>query len=233
MGFPNMFSYDRYGQGLTEDRDPNDRSKEEGHHGHDVEDVVKDLHQIILVLTEEILEMPAENLHVLFVANSIGCAIARLYAQIYPGTITALLLLDSIMANSNFDFWPDPDSEKFREDELPEDVSVEVLKEQRAKFKALFGLDVKNKEGLDRRNLAKLLPQADGPKLIGPDGKGPWITVVGHDFETFAQESLKVCLSRFQYRISIEQGVLEYGYTLISIDAVFEPNLACIQPRTC
>lgn len=227
-----MFSYDRYGQGLTEDRDPNDRGKEEGH-GHDVEDVVKDLHQIILVFTQEILKLPAETLHVLFVANSIGCAIARLYAQIYPRTITALLLLDSIMANSNFDFWPDPDSENFRKDELPEDISVGVLKEQRARFKAIFGLHVKNKEGLDRSNLAKLLPQADGPKLIGPDGKGPWITVVGHDFETFAQESLKVSLSQFQHHILIEQGVLEYGYTLISIDAVFKPNLACIQPRTC
>ena len=190
-GFPHMLAYDRYGQGLTEDRDPQDRGREEGH-GHDVADAVNDLHQIILEITKNILPIPLKSLQVIFVANSIGCAIARLYAQTYPGTVAALLMLDSIMANSNFDLWPDPDFSDFREGDLPADVSVDLLREQRAKFLAIFGPQVANREGLSRRNLAQLLPDSDGPKLVGPDGKGPLLTVAGHDFETFAQESLRV-----------------------------------------
>lgn len=191
IGFPYLLAYDRYGQGLTENHDPQDRGREEGH-GHDVADAAKDLHQIIIQITEGKTTTSLENLQLVFVANSIGCAIARLYAQMYPGTVTALLLLDSMMANSNFDFWPNPDSEGFREDDLPEDVSLDVLRQQRAKFLSIFSPQITNREGLSRRNLAKLLPESDEPKLVGPDGKGPWITVVGHDFETFAQESLRV-----------------------------------------
>jgi hypothetical protein len=53
----------------------------------------------------------------------------------------------------------------------------------------MFDLKVKNPEGLDRSNSAVLLPHADAPKLVGVDGKGPELTVVGHDPETFAEMS--------------------------------------------
>lgn len=190
-GFPSMLAYDRYGQGLSEDRDPQDRGREKGH-GHDVADAVVDLHQLITQIAQERLHSSLEQLQIGLVANSIGCAIARLYAQRYPDQVAALLLLDSIMANSNFDFWPDPDAEGFEVSQLPEDVTIEILRKQRARFAAIFGPNVVNQEGLSRRNLAELLPYNDSPKIVGPDGKGPWVIVVGHDFEHFATEGLKV-----------------------------------------
>ena len=181
---PSLLAYDRYGQGLTTDTDPQDQGREPMR-GHDVADAAKDLWQLILQVCVD-GSMP----RVVLVANSIGCAISRCYARDHP--VAALLFLDSIIANSDFDFWPDPDRPGFNVDELPDDVSVEVLREQRAKFAKIFGPDVVNQEGLDRSTLARLLPYSDEPK-IGEPGKQPWITVYGHDFQTFAEESLKVC----------------------------------------
>ena len=182
-GFPSMLAYDRYGQGLTIDRDPQDIGKPNGY-GHDCADAAVDLHHLISQITKG---QPQPRL--ILVANSIGCAIARLYAHKHP--VAAVLFLDSIMANSDFDFWPDPDRSDFCSDELPEDVTVEQLREQRAKFAAVFRPDVINKEGLDRRNLFRLLPYSDQP-MLGTKGNRPWVSVVGHDFQTFADESSKV-----------------------------------------
>lgn len=95
------------------------------------------------------------------------------------------------MANSNFDLWPDPDAADFDSRKLPEDVSIETLKEQRARFRTIFRPDTINKESLDRRNLAQLLPYSNRPRLQGYGGRGPMLTVIGHDFDTFAEESLK------------------------------------------
>lgn len=187
---PTMLAYDRYGQGLTEDRDPQDQSREEGY-GHDALDVATDLHQLISHFVEKHLDRPDETPEIILVAASIGCAIARLYAQEHPGTVSGLLFLDSIMANSNFDFWPDPDSEDFDPNSLDEDITVKVLKEQRAAFAARFAPSVVNPESFDRRNLAKLLPYSDEPKLQGPGKRGPIIIVVGHSPTAFADESLQ------------------------------------------
>ncbi len=189
-GFPSMLAYDRYGSGLSEDPNPQDLGREKGY-GHDVADVVRDLHEIISQVASEHLAAVQSQFQLILVGNSIGCAIARLYAQTYPGVVAGLLLLDSIMANSDFDWWPNPDADGFDASQLPDDVTIDVLKEQRAKYAAIFRPDVVNKEGLDRRNLAKLLPESDNPKLQGPN-KGPFVTVVGHDFDVFAQESLEV-----------------------------------------
>ena len=188
---PTMLAYDRYGQGLTEDRDPQDQSHEEGY-GHDALDVATDLHQLISQFVEKHLDPQAETPKIFLVAASIGCAIARLYAQEHPGTVSGLLFLDSIMANSSFDLWPDPDSEGFDPNSLPEDVTVRALREHRATFAARFAPSVVNPESFDRRNLAKLLPYSDEPKLRGPDNKGPIIIVVGHSPTAFADESLQV-----------------------------------------
>ena len=185
--FPSMLAYDRYGVGMTEDRDPSDQGREQGH-GHDCRDAAEDLHYLVSHFSKGLTLLSGEKLRVVLVANSIGCAIARLYAERYP--VAALLFLDSIMANSDFDFWPDPDSPGFDKRELPEDVSVEVLREQRAKFAAIFRPDVVNREGLSRRSLASLLPHSDGP-MLGNQSERPWVTVVGHDFEAFANESLR------------------------------------------
>ncbi|KAL8824805.1 MAG: hypothetical protein Q9170_008036 [Blastenia crenularia] len=189
-GFPSLLAYDRYGQGLTEDGDPQDEGQEKGR-GHDVSDIVQDLHQLLVQISNDRLDSSLDRLALMFVANSIGCVIARLYAERYPGSVSALLLLDSMMANSDFDWWPDPDAEDFNVEELPADVTMEILREQRAKFAAIFAPDVINKEGLDRRNLTELFPYSDRPQLKGPEGKGPLLIVVGHDPERFALESLK------------------------------------------
>ncbi|KAL8969474.1 MAG: hypothetical protein Q9197_004324 [Variospora fuerteventurae] len=190
-GYPSLLAYDRFGQGLTDDRDPQDQGREPGY-GHDVLDVAQDLHQIITQISEDKMKTTPERVPLIFVANSIGCVIARLYADSYPGSVAALLLLDSMMANSNFDWWPDPDSSDFNAEELPADVDIEILREQRAKFAAIFAPDVVNKEGLDRRNVAELLPHSDRPRLCGPGNRRPLITVVEHDPDRFASESLKV-----------------------------------------
>ncbi|KAL9611233.1 MAG: hypothetical protein Q9167_004116 [Letrouitia subvulpina] len=190
-GFPSLLAYDRYGQGMTEDRDPQDQGREEGY-GHDLADVVTDLRQLLVQFARSQLHSKLEDLRIVLVGNSIGCAIARLYAQTYPESVSAFLLLDSMMANSNFDWWPNPDAEGFDPKELPADVSIEVLREQRAKFAAMFAPSAINKESIDRRNVAELLPKSDGPMLIGPGGSSPLVTVVGHDGMRFAEESLNV-----------------------------------------
>lgn len=191
-GFPSMLAYDRYGQGMSDDRDPGDYGKDKGH-GHDCQDAAEDLHYLIERVAEKEMGMKPEQLKIVLVANSIGCAIARLYSQSHPVAdfpIAGFLFLDSIMANSDFDFWPDPDAPGFSRDELPDDVSVEVLREQRAKFAVIFHPNAINKEGLSRRNLVQLLPHSSSP-MLGKEGDRPWLTVVGHDFEAFAQESLR------------------------------------------
>ena len=185
--FPSMLAYDRYGVGMTEDRDPLDQGREPGH-GHDCKDAAEDLYYLIDHFSKGLKLLGGEKLRIVLVANSIGCAIARLYAESFP--VAAVLFLDSIMANSNFDFWPDPDKSGFDKRQLPDDVSVEVLREQRAKFAAIFRPEAINREGLSRRNLAMLLPHNDAP-MLDSQGERPWVTVVGHDFDAFAAESLK------------------------------------------
>jgi len=187
-GFPSMLSYDRYGQGMTNDHDPQDQGKEHGH-GHDCADAAEDLRRLLDYVAMEEMGTRVERLRIVIVANSIGCAIGRLYAQSYP--VAALLFLDSIMANSNFDFWPDPDAPGFSKDELPEDVTLETLREQRARFASIFCPEVINREGLSRRDLVQLLPHSDRP-MLGREGNRPWVTVVGHGVEAFAEESLRM-----------------------------------------
>ena len=185
-GFPSMLAYDRYGQGLTSDRDPQDEGREAGH-GHDCASAAEDLRYLIQQISKGPLGLKPEQLRLILVANSIGCAIGRLYAQSYP--IAGFLLLDSIMANSNFDLWPNPDSPENQNADFG-DVPIDVLREQRAKFTAIFHPSTPNKEGLSRRNLAALLPHSDRP-MLGTESDRPWITVVGHDFSAFAEESLR------------------------------------------
>ncbi|KAL9626811.1 MAG: hypothetical protein Q9204_007020, partial [Flavoplaca sp. TL-2023a] len=146
------------------------------------------------LITQIWLDQPGKTaeLRLILVANSIGCAIARLYAEYYPGRVEALLLLDPMIANSEFDWFPDPDSRDFDSSELPPDVTADVLRQQRTKFANFFAPDVINKEGLDRRNLAELLPYSDKPRLAPTHGYDPVVTVVEHDPGRFALESLQV-----------------------------------------
>lgn len=191
---PAILTYDRYGQGQTTDRDPKDEGATDPTHGHDCLEVVHDLHQLISqIIAEKMNVSDGNDVTLVLVANSIGCALARLYAQEYPGTVSGLLLLDSVLANSDFvSVFPDPDAEGFDATSLPEGTTADALRESREGVRRIFHPTVGSKEGLSRKNLKQLLPASDGPVLQGPDGHGPYVTVVGHDFEAFAEESAKM-----------------------------------------
>ena len=181
--------YDRFGQGATTARDPTDTAEgKTGPYGHTYLDVVKDLHELIHTVAAK----HASKL--LLVGNSIGVHIVRLYTQHYPDQVLGALFLDSNIANKEFhDMWPNPNDPGFDFSSLQvDDVTLEQYQEICKKLPGMFDPTVPTPEGLDRRNQRELLPQPDGPKLLGSDGKGIYLTVVGHDPQFFAQQSLAV-----------------------------------------
>jgi len=198
---PAFLTYDRYGQGASTDRDPLDADAEDPKHGHTVTDVVADLNVLIETISEaQGIQQNGKAPPVFFVANSIGCAIARVYAATFPNTVIGLLLLDSVVANTDFvSVYPDPDS--FSADEvLPEGVTLDGLRTSRARTQMIFHPSQGSAEGLSRKNLKDLLPNADEPRLVWSDGdeggadnlgKGPWVTVVGHGYDKFAEDGFK------------------------------------------
>ena len=105
-----------------------------------------------------------------------------------------MTILDSNIGNKEYsDLWPNPLSPSFKpEDVVSEDCTLEQYLEAINKMEKMFNSDVKNGEGLDRRNVKILLPDPSEPKLPAPDGKGIWLTVVGHDLEAFAEEGFKI-----------------------------------------
>ena len=191
-----ILAYDRFGQGQTTDRDPNDLDTQDPTHAHDMMSAVHDLDELIHVIQTSNPSL-GSNPRLILIGNSIGCAIARLYAQHYPGTVGGLLLLDSTITNSNFvDIFPDPDDPSFEDTSLPSGITVQDLRNIRKGMAGRFHPDVGSAEGLSRRNLGELLPSADLPKLVGwsrdpAEVRGPYVTVVGHGWEAFAQEGLE------------------------------------------
>jgi pimeloyl-ACP methyl ester carboxylesterase len=184
---PKILTYDRYGQGATTSRDPLDGEpgKEPGY-GHDLSDVADDLYELLKVVAPN-------STRLIFVAASIGVHIARLYADKHPGSVEGLLLLDSNISNAEFtDLWPNPRAADFQpSDVVGEDCTLEQYIGAYTKLGMIFNSDVKNPEGLDRRNAKKLLPNPSAPKLKGPDGKGPYLIVAGHDPEFFMEDSFE------------------------------------------
>ncbi|KAF2735967.1 hypothetical protein EJ04DRAFT_178701 [Polyplosphaeria fusca] len=192
LPYPALLSYDRYGQGDS-DADPDDKEPPPGH-GHDIMSAVHCLRQFLLQIWKEHLEIsnPTKFPSLILVCNSIGCALARLFAHEYPGTVSGLLFLDSIMSNSDFiSVWPDPDAPDFDLHTLPSGVSEKDVRDTRTIYKRVFHPSVPNKENLSRRNLATLLPSPSSPKLEAKGGSGPYLTVVGHDWEEFAEQSFR------------------------------------------
>ncbi|KAF7876567.1 hypothetical protein EAF04_001656 [Stromatinia cepivora] len=192
---PSLLTFDRYGQGLTTARDPLDDGKG---YGHDFMDAANDLHEIILVITRTKFGLQPDDvedgrLSVIFVAASIGVPISRLYIQSHPFICGALLTLDSNIPNVNYsDFLPDPSSPTFDPSlVVAPDCTLAQYIGARTRLINIFDLSVPNSESMDRRTGPTLVPHADRPKLIGTGGKGPWLTVVGHDPATFADVSLE------------------------------------------
>lgn len=175
---PHLLSYDRYGQGNS-DAHPDGK--------HDVVSVVDDLHSFLATFCEQTLHSSLSQYRIVLVCNSIGCAIARLYCASYPSTnVSGLMFLDSIMAHVNLvSLWPDVDAPGFDTSTLPEGTTAEEVKSVREQYKQRFHVSAPNPENLDRSSLASLLPNADGPLLRG----SPFLTIVGHDPETFAEEN--------------------------------------------
>lgn len=192
---PALLSYDRFGQGLS-DPDPADVDKP---NGHDLTDVVRDLRDFLVEFSE--LKSPNQppwgqpgDHRLVFVCNSIGCPIARLFAQSCPGVVSAFVFLDSMMANTDFvSMFPDPDAADFDKSSLPDDLTEEDIRKARKVYGQIFHPAVRNKEGLDRSNAAQLLPYSDKPQLQGPGDRGPLLTVVGHDWDFFAAENTVSC----------------------------------------
>lgn len=202
---PAILTYDRYGQGQTPSRDPADQDAPDSSHGHDILSALDDLHQLIQQIARLHLHTSTtpSDLNLILVGNSLGCALARLYAQTYPGTVSALLLLDSILANSDFvSVIPDPTASGFVPPPGEGGISVQDLIMARAIAGKVFHPSVGSKEGLSRRNLAELLPESNGPRLAGTDaGRGPWVTVIGHDRKAFAEESVRMTGGKVSGRV--------------------------------
>ncbi|PYH42443.1 alpha/beta fold hydrolase [Aspergillus saccharolyticus JOP 1030-1] len=142
-GLPAMLTYDRYGQGQTTDRDPGDIRAEDPMHGHDTLTVVRDLHQLLTQIASDKMGTELSRLPLVVVSNSIGGALARLYAQEHPGTVAGLLFLDSVLANSDFvSIYPDPDASGFDLASLPEGVTADALRAARAYMQRFEAFEV-------------------------------------------------------------------------------------------
>ncbi|KAF2001605.1 hypothetical protein P154DRAFT_521647 [Amniculicola lignicola CBS 123094] len=189
LPFPAILSYDRYGQGDS-DRDPEDVDPPPCH-GHDLMSAVHSLKSLLLQIWKtHLTSTPSQFPSLIFVGSSIGCALARLYAATYPGTVHSLLLLDSTLTDSDFvSLWPDPDEPHFDPHSLPPGVSEKDVRDTRRIYHDRFHPSIPNNEGLTRRNICTLLPSPSSPRLIGPDSAGPYVTIVGHDWEAFAEEN--------------------------------------------
>ncbi|KAF2149861.1 hypothetical protein K461DRAFT_230204 [Myriangium duriaei CBS 260.36] len=175
-----LLLYDRYGQDRS-DKDPSDINALDPSHGHNTLSSATDLSYLINHFA------PSKTTQVVLVGNSIGCGIARLFAQHHPSRApVALLLLDSVLANINMvTLYPDPDGANFNPSTLPEGITEIGLRKTRGFMSKVFDPAVGSVEGLSRKDLASLLPHADGPVLPGR----PKVTVVGHGVERFAEES--------------------------------------------
>jgi hypothetical protein len=72
----------------------------------------------------------------------------------------------------------------------PPGTSLEVYEAAYTKMTSIFSPEAKNLEGFDRRDIKAILPDPSRPKLKGSklSEKGPWMTVVGHELETFSKQ---------------------------------------------
>jgi hypothetical protein len=190
-------TYDRYGQGESRSASP-DRKPE----SHDLSSAATELEALLTETLSTYATELGQHPTLIFISHSIGVPLARIHNQqtTNPAHLaTAHLFLDSNIANTDFiSIFPDPDSPDFDPAiQLPKSTTPDDLRGLRQRTRAMFHPSIPNPEGLDRSNLAELLPNADKPKLRGPqtstaEENGPYLTVVGHDPIAFAQEGLRM-----------------------------------------
>ncbi|KIM94823.1 hypothetical protein OIDMADRAFT_171633 [Oidiodendron maius Zn] len=185
---PPMLMYDRVGQPPSIGHNQDVPGRPQGH-GRDCLDASHDLREVITWVGEKYLGICPKNvdtLRIIFVASSVACAIARLYAAEYPKNVVAFLFVDSSLANSDtVSLFPDPNSPGFSVGDLPAGVTPELCLETRKKIFPIYASQSKNLEGLWRGTLPSLLPYSDSPRLQGPVPGTPYVTVIGHDPEVF------------------------------------------------
>ena len=194
---PAMLSFDRAGQGKSGPH-PKDANPEPGStpgHRHDCIDAAVELGELLTHILQPPNFKEPTHVKLCLVCNSIGCPIGRLYAQQHPESIAGLVFLDSNITNTDFvSIWSDPDAPDFDASSLPNGIDASGLRLTRLKFRKFFHPSVPNPEGISRSNLPELLPYSDEPKLYGPNAKGPFLTIVGHDPQSFAEQSRTVSL---------------------------------------
>ncbi|TVY50915.1 hypothetical protein LCER1_G008412 [Lachnellula cervina] len=188
---PPMLMYDRIGQQASIGRNRDIPGRPRGH-GRDCLDAAHDLREVITYAGEKHLGISSthvDTLRIIIVASSVSCAIARLYAAEFPRTVTAMVFLDSTLANSDtISVFPDPDSPRFSPESLPAGVTSELCTDARKKIALVYGSESKNAEGLWRGTLPGLLPHSDLPKLQGPEPGTPYVTVIEHDPDVFPMQ---------------------------------------------
>lgn len=165
---PGVLTWDRYGQGLSGKQDKS----------HEAMDVIQTLRELL----GHILGDALDKRPLILVGNSNGCLLARLYAQHYL-KVRALLLLDSMMADTDFVSILDP-----RPGEEIDEEEYAAITKARAIFAKIFHPSVPNAEGFNRLHMNKVVPHSNKPVLPGQ----PWFTVVAHDLDVFAEGSEKV-----------------------------------------
>jgi pimeloyl-ACP methyl ester carboxylesterase len=211
---PAILTYDRFGQGLTPPRSPIAAdAPPKSTHGPD--EVLQDMHALLTYIRSR---DDNDKRPLVFIANSIGCPLVRLYLHAHPEQpAKGVVLLDSMLANNDFldGIWPDPASFSFdAARDLPEDVSVEVLTRTRNVFHTIFAPNAPNREGLDRSTFPSLLPSASEPKLSGD----PYLIVVGHDAEMFVESNSKMSGAPKSLLLRYPQKVWEeYNQGLLGI----------------
>jgi pimeloyl-ACP methyl ester carboxylesterase len=200
---PPMLAYDRYGAGNS-DHDPSDAGKPPEQY-HDAVESMRDLHQLIIQIAPKHLGLAENELHelrIIFCAYSIGCCIARFYADAYPGTVEALLLIDSPPAGTAAEnLVPDPDiPEEWEKGRLflPEGTTADQCRDaiRKGRNSPLSGHAMTTRERIRWDNMPQLLPSSERPKLRGPEPGMPLVAVVNSDaevaFSSFANVS--ICL---------------------------------------
>ena len=208
-----LLAYDRFGQGLSVDRHPKDETTHDPSHGHDLVDAAVDLYELLnhvystefqhssgieTIRVTSSAELAVE--HVVLIAHSLGCQLAEVFAEKYPGIISGLVLLDPsphAEAGDLLSVLPDPKSPGILNKCLPLGVTVDGLNMARELFHKLdhnFG----SIEGLSRRNPFGLSPaNNEVSKKISSRSKtgqqnvetnGPLVTILRHSPITFAAQ---------------------------------------------
>ena len=200
LHLPPLLAYDRFGIGKS-DHDPSDVGKAPEEY-HDGMDAVRDLRQLLIQIAEQKLdreESELDKLRLAFCAHSFGVCVARLYAQTFPGSVEALLIMDSALSNKVAEkFLPNPDIPGEWEEGrgwLPPGTTPEMCRDANRKLirSNISGHAMTTRERIRWTNMPAMLPFSDRPRLRGPEPNLPLVTVMCCDMDVSVRILSKVC----------------------------------------